>query len=85
MFESDGTHNSVQALINRHFEMGDEDFGLAFYKENSLDDYKVYLDSTAGLLMDATTKIHERLKSGCKENVSGLNDELSLLRDAYTD
>src|SRR5207342_3390439 len=63
-FESDGSHNSLQALIGRHVELGEEGFALALYKERSLNDYQTWLDSTAGLLMDATQRIHERLMSG---------------------
>jgi Family of unknown function (DUF5677) len=34
-FESDGSHNSLQALISRHVELGQSDFGLALYKKRS--------------------------------------------------
>jgi hypothetical protein len=67
-FESDGSHNSVQAMISRHLEVGENDFGLAFYKENKLEDYLTYLDSAVGLLMDATLNLHERLKGTSKNH-----------------
>ena len=82
-FESDGSHNGLQALISRHVESGQNDFGLALYKERSLDDYQTRLDSTAGLLLDATQRIHERLKSGHQKEIGALSNELADLRTAY--
>jgi hypothetical protein len=83
-FESDGSHNSLQALISRHIEMGENGFGLALYKERSLHDYQAVLDSTAGLLMDATQRIHEHLRSGQTKEIEALAEELSQLRGTYT-
>jgi hypothetical protein len=79
-FESDGSHNSLQALIGRHIELGENGFGLALYKKHALDDYAAILDSTAGLLMNATEKIHERLKSDRRKEVGALSAELAKLR-----
>jgi len=45
-----------------------------------LDDYAAILDSTAGLLMNATEKIHERLKSDRRKEVGALSAELAKLR-----
>jgi len=81
-FERDAIHNSWQALLGRHFEEADNGFGLALYKERPLDDYNSYLDSSAALLLDATDKIHERLKSGRQEKIMVLGKEFASIRAA---
>jgi hypothetical protein len=82
-FESDGSHNSLQALIGRHIELGENGYGLALYRKRSVDDYEAILDSTAGLLMDATQKVHERLGRDHKKGIQALSEELANLRRAY--
>jgi len=82
-FESDGSHNSLQASISRHVELDQNDFELALYKERSLDDYRSRLDSAAALLADATEKIHERLKSGRQKEVRSLSEELASIRATH--
>jgi Family of unknown function (DUF5677) len=78
-FESDRVHNNLQALISRHIDCDQNDFSLALYKNQSIEDYLVYLDTTARLLMDATQKVHERLKSAslCQREVVALSEELA--------
>jgi hypothetical protein len=84
-FESDGSHNSLQALINRHVELGENDFELTLYKDHSLDDYAKYLDGVPALLLDASRMIHERLKSGREASVEALQAELTDLRKDSND
>ena len=79
-FESDGSHNSLQAMIERHIELGEDGYDLALYRKRTLKDYEAILDSTAGLLMDATRRIAERLKSERREVVEALSNELAGLR-----
>jgi hypothetical protein len=82
-FESDGSHNSLQALISRHVELAENNFGLALYRERTLGDYLTHLDSAAGLLMGATQQIHERLNSKRGKEVQAFNEELTTLRADY--
>jgi hypothetical protein len=79
-FESDGSHNSLQAFINRHVELGEDTFGLALYKERSIEDYAARLDTTARLFMDATQNLHERLKSEHRARITAWRQKLDGLR-----
>jgi hypothetical protein len=80
-FESDATHNSMQALIGRHFKQVGDGFELELYMQGgSLNEYVTYLDASAALLLDATDRLHERLQSGKQGSVKALLAELSEVR-----
>src|SRR6476646_6194877 len=77
--ECEGTHNSLQALMKRHMELGEDGFELALYRDLSPDDYAAQLSLTARLLLDATLRIHARLKSGREKDIDPLGYELAHL------
>jgi hypothetical protein len=84
LFESDGVHTTLQALIERHYELNDGRLGLSLYKPRSLEDCSSRLDGTAAGLMDATQKVHERYNSGRLEYVSDLSEQFAKLRATYS-
>ncbi|MBK5198713.1 MAG: hypothetical protein JJE37_10615 [Methyloceanibacter sp.] len=83
VFESDSVHTSLQALMERHFELKDNRLGLALYKPRSLQDCLGRLDSTAALLLDASQVVHARYKSGREKDVEALGHEFQKLRATY--
>ncbi len=82
-FESDKIHSSWQALISRHFETAVDDFGLTIYKARSLEDYIVYLDSSAVVLLDATKEVHKRFGTNDKAAIEVLDRQFAEIRARY--
>ncbi len=77
---SSDIHNDFGALSKHHIVADGDDFQLVFYKEGGDDYFFVELDSVAGLLLNATLRIHNRLKSGCDGEIQKLDEELGLVR-----
>jgi hypothetical protein len=76
-FESDGVHTTLQALMERHFEIVEGRLEISIYKERALKDQLSRLDSMAACLVDAMQKLHERYKSGRSKEVGELSDEFA--------
>ncbi len=81
-FESAQTHNNLSALLQRHFFHANEDYKIVIYHEYKLEDFDTHLDSMAGLLLDATDALHQRLGVQNNNGVEELKNELTLLRQA---
>ena len=80
-FESSQVHNDLRALINRHVaRKGDDDYEIVLYRDTELKDFVTHLDSIAGLLLDATRQLHNRLKSDCDEQINKLDQQLANVR-----
>lgn len=86
-FMSAHSHSNIRALVERHLDLSRKDFEVVFYKEASIESYLTYVDTAAGLLVDATRRIHEFLETDVWEEASELVDELQAARkaDGYVD
>lgn len=80
-FGSGDAHNDFGALMKYHIAQAGDDFQLVFYREVDDNDFAAELDSIAGLLLNATLRIHNRLKSGCDEELQKLDQELGVVWD----
>lgn len=80
-FLSADSHSNVRALINRHIELEKEDFVMVFYKDTPLEDFLSFIDSTCGLLIDASVRIHEHLKSPMVDRVRSMREKLQEIRE----
>lgn len=82
-FLSCDSHSNTRALISRHIELGSHDFEVVYYKDEPVESFLATLDSTAGLLIEATQSIHESFKSESLGEVQKLRDELTTVRARY--
>lgn len=77
-------HSNRSALVSRHVEpLGDEDFRVSYYKPASEQDLLVFLDSSAGLLQDATERVYAALECEIPAGLHARLDELAVVRDFY--
>jgi hypothetical protein len=79
-FLSADSHSNIRALINRHIELGKEDFEIVFYKDTPLEDFLTFIDSTCDLLVDASIRIHEYLNSPVVYSIRSLQEKLQEIR-----
>lgn len=77
-------HNNISALVDRHLEINKDDFTVVYYKDEPLEGFLTYLDSMAGLLIDASMKIHDFFKTGSIAEIEKLNQELNGIRSHYS-
>jgi hypothetical protein len=77
------SHSNRRALINRHANISNNDYDLAFYKNDPNEKYLQYMDSAAGLLVSATIDIHDHLESSARSQVDDLRQELEMVRSRY--
>ena len=77
---SNDAHSNIRALVNRHIEIHDNDFLVVYYKQKRLEDYLTYLDSAAGLLTNASIKIHTFFNTDNLGDVEQLDAELGKIR-----
>jgi hypothetical protein len=82
-FLSCDTHSNTRALISRHVELDGRDFEVVYYKDEPVESFLPTLDSTAGLLIEATQSIHESFKSESLTEVRKLREELITVRARY--
>lgn len=80
-FLSNDTHSNIRALVNRHIEMQDQDFAVVYYKDEPLENFLTYIDSVAGLLTDASLKIHTFFETGKVAIVENLSFKLKEMRN----
>jgi hypothetical protein len=74
---SNDAHGNISALINRHVEIHKDGFSVVYYKQR---DYLTYLDSAAGLLTNASIKIHTFFHTDNLVDIEQLKSELEKLR-----
>ena len=79
-FLSCDSHSNIRALISRHIERGDNDFKVVFYKDEPIETFLATLDSTAGLLIEASLSVHEAFNSGSLAEIQKMREELSAMR-----
>ena len=79
-FLSCDSHSNIRALISRHIEPGDNDFKVVFYKDEPIETFLATLDSTAGLLIEASLSVHEVFNSGSLAEIQKMREELNAMR-----
>jgi len=79
-FLSCDSHSNIRALISRHIEHGDNDFKVVFYKDEPTETFFATLDSTAGLLIEASFSVHEIFNSGSLVEIQKMREELNAMR-----
>lgn len=78
-------HNDISALEDRHLERKDGDYEVAFFKDAEPDDVIRYVDSTCGLVLDASTRLHSLLETGEDDKLKVLHGKLQEIRALYAD
>ena len=79
-FLSCDAHSNIRALISRHIDINNEDFKVVFYKDEPLEHHLSYLDTTAGIMIDSSVKVHELFETGQYGIVKKYGDSLNELR-----
>ncbi|MGD9671289.1 MAG: DUF5677 domain-containing protein [Hyphomicrobiaceae bacterium] len=79
-FSSGATHSDFGAIIEHHLEKDGDDFRLVAYKDFDDNFFEAQWDRVASLLVEATARIHDRLKSTCGDEIKALQSELAELR-----
>jgi len=82
-FLSCDSHSNTRALISRHIELGSHDFEVVYYKDEPIESFLSTLDSTAGLLIEASQSVYEAFKSESLGEVQKLREELTTVRARY--
>jgi len=82
-FLSNDAHSNIRALVSRHLEIHENDFTVVYYKDEPLEGFLTYLDSTAGFLTDASKRIHGFFETGQSEEIEKLSKELNEIRSRY--
>jgi Family of unknown function (DUF5677) len=79
-FLSCDSHSNIRALISRHLERRANDFNVVFYKDEPIETFLATLDSTAGLLLEASLSVHEAFNSGSLAEIQKIREELNAIR-----
>ncbi len=76
-------HNDIRALVNRHIEINQscDDYSVVGYKNQSVSDFAVHLDSTAGILLESSLRIQSFFGNDKPEELKPFEDELNQLRN----
>jgi hypothetical protein len=82
-FLSCDSHSNIRAIISRHIEVGHDDFEIVYYKDEPIETFIATLDSTAGLLIEASLSLHEGFKSDKQDEVKKLLEDLKTIRAQY--
>lgn len=82
-FLSNDAHSNIRALISRHIEIQGNDFTVTYYKNEPLKSFITYIDSTAGILTDASIRIHRFFKTSSIGDIEKLSQELNEIRSRY--
>lgn len=80
---STDTHGNIRALISRHIEIKGADFEIVFYKDEPLEEFLSYIDSTCGVLVHAAIGIHELLGKDVLSEVKALKEDLEAWRKEH--
>ena len=68
-------HSNISALISRHLEIDAGTFDVVYYKDEPVESFLPYIDTTNALLLDSGVIIHELLSSPALERVKTLREE----------
>jgi hypothetical protein len=79
-FLSCDSHSNIRALISRHIKVGRNDFEVVYYKDEPIETFLGTLDSTAGLLIEASLSMHEAFNSENLGEVQKLLEKLEVVR-----
>lgn len=82
-FLSCDAHSNIRALISRHINVGEQDFEVVYYKDEPIESFESILDSTAGLLLQASRSMCEAYGTGKLPEVDALLSELKAIRWSY--
>ena len=77
------SHNNLRSLISRHIDLKKDDFEMVLYRELPLDRFLYVLDSTAGLLIEASLYLHEVYNSEVLNEVKIMFEKLESVQDKY--
>lgn len=77
---STDTHGNIRALIKRHIEIKGADFDIVFYKNEPIEEFLTYIDSTCGMLVHSAIGMHELLGSEVLSEVKALQKSLESWR-----
>src|SRR5665648_450493 len=80
---SNDTHSNIRALINHNLEIHEIDFMVIYYKDEPLDDFLVYIDSTVGPLINTSLKIHSFFKTSSITEIEKLAKKVDEIRNRY--
>ena len=75
-FVSSDCHSNIRALVERHVDLGDDDFTPVLYKNPPDERFLWYLGPTAELLVSATIDIHERFETEARDEVRLFKNKL---------
>lgn len=78
-------HNNASALEDRHLEKKDGSYEVALFKDEDPADVIRYVDSTCGLVLDASTRLHSLLETGVDDKLKVLHTRLQEIRVLYAD
>lgn len=73
-------HSNISALISRHLEIDAGAFDVVYYKDEPVESFLPYIDTTNALLLDSGVIIHELLSSSAIERVKNLREEFAKQR-----
>jgi hypothetical protein len=79
-FLSCDAHSNIRALITRHFEESGGNFNVVMYKDEPVESFAATLDSTAGLLLQASLETHKAFGTPLVREVEKMLYELEELR-----
>jgi hypothetical protein len=82
-FLSSDAHNNIRALVNRHLGIHETDFTVVYYKNEPLEDFFTYIDSTVVSLVNASLKIHGYFETGSLAEIEKLAQRLNEIRSRY--
>lgn len=82
-FLSCDAHSNIRALVDRHFEECDEDFNLAYYKDEPLESFAATLDGTVALLLQASLDTHKAFDSKRIADIESMLAEFAAVRSEY--
>jgi hypothetical protein len=80
---STDTHGNIRALIRRHIEIDGADFNIVYYKDDPIEEFLSYIDSTCGMLVHAAIGIHELLGLEALSEVKTLRKSLEEWRGEH--
>jgi hypothetical protein len=80
-FLSCDAHSNIRALISRHISFTDSDFEVTYYKDEPIEAFNSILDSSAGLLLQASLEMHNRYVTDNVGEVTAMLEELKTVRE----
>jgi hypothetical protein len=84
-FLSGNTHACISSIVHRQFARDGEGVSIIHDQMLPPDLMIPHLDLTAGVLLDASQKIHDRFGGEKKERFNGFGDALAAIREKYAE